>query len=369
MPESLKTSTALSSPHHFFSEKMSYSRLMADPVLRPVNIGRVPLSVMGATMKNYITSEAFNLMTFVPPETEAIRFYVLNHLFSMIPMMKGFNSEKVLPDDVQEIAKEYIGNLRLISVRAFYYLMLIINREMRHGNNTSTTIYSWSEHKDHHAELKEYYEVLTSGGSPEEKLKGNGLNTPTGVWTEFIKWGFTNMGFGGGFGGKPWANISDCASKFVNGKISAEIMADTIWTLAHNNGPIFNKGMLYNHQNNTVLLRILDVQRAGMLPNLVMENDEHIKKFVPVELKSVIEKAQDVFKTTFDPVDWEQVMALGAVGNYGSEYTKKTGVPKTKSKTVKTPSVVLVPKLKDEVDFFVMPGLSVKKHSLERSPA
>ena len=76
--------------------------------------------------------------------------------------------------------------------------------------------------------------------------------------------------------------MTDCLVRFVSGEFSAEMMLDTVWTLAHNGGPIFNKGQFYACTANA--LRILDVQRSGQIPEAVLF-DHAIEGFADAELQ------------------------------------------------------------------------------------
>jgi hypothetical protein len=101
-------------------------------------------------------------------------------------------------------------------------------------------------------------------------------------------------------------------------------MLDTVWTLVHNGGPIFNKGMLYGCYDGDALQQVLDVQRAGMMPRLVLAPTGNglvsAEKFVNDGAKkfaqAVAEKLGDSSDFRSEPVDWKQVKALGAVGSY-----------------------------------------------------
>jgi hypothetical protein len=65
--------------------------------------------------------------------------------------------------------------------------------------------------------------------------------------------------------------VAHTLNRVVHGEISMEAFMDTAWTLEHNNGAIFNKGMLYTMYGPN-LAKILDVQRAGMIPQLMAES-------------------------------------------------------------------------------------------------
>jgi hypothetical protein len=125
------------------------------------------------------------------------------------------------------------------------------------------------------------------------------------------------------------------------------MLLDTVWTLAHNGGPIFNKGMLFYHYNSTELVKILDVQRAGMVPNMVAHADS---KFVqPSHGELMVEVRKVIPEFGKAPVDWQKVQELGAVGKY-AKVPPKPATPKVKP--------VMDPNLLQ-----IMPGTFVKKVS------
>lgn len=356
MANSLKASTAAV----IYPAPRTYNRCLADPLTRPIRLVDVSTASVGARIKkNFINGKVKELTDPATPEREAVTFYTLNHLFSMIRQQKGFHPDKRMTNGMIELSDMYFEKGRMIAVRAFYYLTLIVNREMRHGSHAKHSKVSSAFGQ----ELGSYYSTLAGTGSPENTFTSNALTTGFGRWCEMIEWGFTNLGFSGGYGGKPWANITKCLRGYVDGQYSAEIMVDTVWTLSHNNGPIFNKGMLYKMYTQKNLIRILDVQRAGRLPNLVMNEDTVLEGhgYVDPDVRAAITLAMNEFQCEFPPVDWQEIVSLGAVGTYQNEIKKTSGVVK------KTPVE------KKEWDggeqFFVMPALNVIKYEKKRTVA
>jgi len=118
---------------------------------------------------------------------------------------------------------------------------------------------------------------------------------------------------------------------------SAELMLDTGYTLAHNNGPIFNKQVLYHPHDTTELKKILDVQRAGMIPQMVHSG---ASKFVSLAHRKFHEKALALLGEEFGgPVNWFTVENLGAVQSYTAEKAA----------------------MADPEHLYVLPGLQLKK--------
>lgn len=266
------------------------------------------------------------------PETEAIQFYLANH--AMKELEFAFDMEEPLPTWAVEIADEYQRVAARIAARAFYYLVLITAREARHEQNKSATA---AKAKDKFglqalAALKEYPDSasIDSVTGVFDKY-GNGMTL--GDMARSVQFCFYNGSFHGGYGGKKWGNVADCLVNYVVGEYTAETMLDTVWTLVHNGGPIFNKGMLYQCQDNASLQQVLDIQRAGMIPRLVLApyNNGMVsaEKYVNEGARKFAQKVAEYMPNAKDfkaiPVDFAEVQKLGAVGSYGSLVQKLHG--------------------------------------------
>ena len=114
----------------------------------------------------------------------------------------------------------------------------------------------------------------------------------------------------GGYGGPKWGAVAETLRKMVYGEISPEMFSDTGFTLAHNDGPIFNKGMLYHHQNNSVLYKFSTCSGRGRFRSCGTTFRRCVLRGVP----GVRDKAQALFpEATAGYVDWYKVCALGAI--------------------------------------------------------
>jgi hypothetical protein len=130
---------------------------------------------------------------------------------------------------------------------------------------------------------------------------------------------FYNGVFSPGFGGRAWGAIADCLVSFVDGTYSPEVMLDVVWTLCHNNGAIFNKGMFYESYTNT-LYRILDIQRSGQIIEACL-SDKDCQAYAGLNLGSMICDFMDRYPGEFGTyVNWFVVEAHGALhGPYNHE--------------------------------------------------
>ena len=266
------------------------------------------------------------------PEQTALNFYGMNHGVAMI--MQRYSKHDTLPEAEFRFVKSYVDYWSIEGVRAFYYLMLIITREFRHGNTNSGLQANFG------AEMAQWWKTHKAGG--EAKIKQGFYTNPPGITLEHyvsaIEWAFYNHSFGSGYGGPPWGMIANCTKCFVTGEYSMEMMLDTIWTLSHNNGPIFNKGMLYSMYNKPALMKILDVQRSGQIPQLVLDcqpgssTHSNMSSYISKGLRnnmSWLVKEYDMTET----VDWHMVEKLGALGQYTGAASSPSGKAAKKPQT------------------------------------
>lgn len=263
------------------------------------------------------------------PEREAIKFYALGHLVSLI-RQKRTPHEK-LTENEKSILAAYQHEVANQSRRMAFYVMLIISREVRHvweGENPDT-------------ETRKKFEKEVGKPLMDWQKQIRGSNYATAIThfdmlpddltaAEFCR-GVTylfNHGYcAHGFGGKPWANISETLYRALKGEYSMEMLVDTAYTLAHNNGPIFNKGMYYDPYG-PCFVNILDVQRAGLIPEMLHEQ-RFFAEYVDYNVLQLVRAYKQENPEAFgDYLDWHEVKARGAVGNCQQFYAKMN--PKAK---------------------------------------
>jgi hypothetical protein len=134
-------------------------------------------------------------------------------------------------------------------------LLLICTREARHNQSLSKDKSTMDKMFGH--ALSDFFVSIKGGEATiHQKLLTNPPPATIGKYCECLVWQFYNSKWNGGYGGKAWGNIADCLNRFVHGEYSAEMMLDTVWTLSHNNGPIFNKGVFYEMYSHSIM-RIL----------------------------------------------------------------------------------------------------------------
>lgn len=273
---------------------------------------------------------------FKKPEQEALDFYLANHVVGLIRTKKG--GSKPLSENEVELVKDYVARLDDMALRSVAYLVLICSREMRH-----VTYHSISKCKIPKKDVAAYHALIafvknTYGGNIANKLWNGDVAIEIGAWVRCMEKVFRYAGWPGGYGGTKWADVTLCLQEYIHGVYTAEMMIDVIWTLCHNGGPIFNKGMLYQHHT-PELLRVLDVQRAGQVPQFDwgMGTTSWFDKYLVT--------ARKCFPELSSPADVELIKST-AVHNalWGSAKFKTAGVTSFKpdvgkAKTIMTKKV------------------------------
>lgn len=253
------------------------------------------------------------------PEEQALWFYGMNHAVSLIA--SRFAPLEPLPEWELGVVETYHREMAPRAVRAFYYLLLVCIREARHNQSIKQDGPEMAEKFGN--PVWDFFASIKGGESTiHQKFLTKPPQAPIGKLTEALVWQFYNSQWNGGYGGPAWGSIADCLHRFVTGEFSAEMMLDTIWTLAHNNGPVFNKGILYAMYTGTIY-RVLDVQRGGQIPQAIL-SDAQIQQFTPYDLAKVMKQVQERFPEEIgEYVDWYVVEALGAVHQYHEDKTKQ----------------------------------------------
>lgn len=253
------------------------------------------------------------------PEIEALKFYLLNHAVAIVRQRVDMNQPlgKYLP-----ILEMYNDQLSPASVRMLYYILIICVRETRHLKNSSVmkpkiaTLYG-------SAASSFIASVPDDSSAAMQRFQNHPPACTIGQLVGAMKEAFYKGSWAGGYGGKAWGDVNSCLLDFVAGKFSAEMMMDIAFTLCHNGGPIFNKGMLYTSYHPQTLLKILDVQRAGMIPQLV-GNKELGVQFQTPEINDLYKKLSGIIGDEFTGyVDWKAVKSLGAKGTYTAELSQQ----------------------------------------------
>lgn len=276
------------------------------------DLSEVPLSVIG----KYIKGETSNC-TEAQPEHDAISFYMLNH--AMAEISQQYEPDEPLGDAAQ-VVEYYHQLLSVAGARLFNYLMIITTRESRHYPNSS----NWGNGgrqmlmEKHGEECVKFTEKVKAYS--QDALFGTDIDLPVGKYLDYLCDVYDLMTWSGSFGGKEWGKVTRPLRDVVHGATSIEMMLDVGFTLAHNNGPIFNKGFQYKHYDAQQMEKILDVQRGGQIPNLVRSKASHFVQDAHVQLLDLIENAGIMEVNPW--VNWTLVEMLGAVKDGGYPHEK-----------------------------------------------
>jgi hypothetical protein len=289
---------------HLDPDTLAYFK--ASPFLNPVDFSTTPVPVLAKKCQQTVLQSSH-----IEPETEALRFYLYNHAFSLLS--SRFGPDEPLGDYLP-VALLYAEASGAIFKRLMYYMTLIVTRESRHLH-TSVSFHKELGAKYGEEFLRFHLEIKNAGSSGAvERFYVNPPEMTFGRYVTGLTDLFNNGNFSGGYGGKAWGGIANTLRAMVVGETSPEIMVDTAWTLCHNNGPIFNKGMLFQTYSSEIK-RILDVQRAGMIPQYFNEGLTHFTKKV-----DGFEMLRTLFPNEMSGyINWFQVEALGSMQKYPSE--------------------------------------------------
>lgn len=310
------------------------------PHLSLVNVGAVEVPTAAINCQKYLVG-----VTTPSPERYAVSFYAMNHLVMLV--RSRFTKHESLPEWAVRVMEKYNEVLADQGRRMMTYLMLITTREARHASMTSELKVAFA--KQFGQALVDFLNYTKGNGSGEavEKWLKHPPKLALSPYFNGVEQVFLQAKFGGGYGGKPWANIAKTLAAFIDGKTSMEMMVDTAYTLAHNGGPIFNKGMCFGHYTGEIY-KILDVQRSGQMIEYVKTSGNY--QLIDAEVKSLACDVSAMFPDEFGTeIDWYKVEDLGAVHKYPNEKKAQKKQPaKVAKKPAKTFDEILMGAAKDE---------------------
>ena len=284
---------------------------MARPLVTSRDASDVPCQSVAWRVKDFMKQDQDSG---TKPERDAMWFYCLNH--GMALLKQELHPLQPMTADEKDFVDSYHRLIGPKAVRAFYYLLLICTRESRHVQNISK-LKAAIEKK---FGLACYEFIRSIQNSSSTGAYQTFLDSPPaigiGPYVQSLQYVFYNGYFPSGFGGPAWGKVADCLVSFVTGEYTPEIMLDTIWTLCHNNGPIFNKGMLYGTHSSRLTM-LLDIQRSGQIPESVIEPVEDLKHWIAHGMTERVKWLRQRFPGKIGSyVDWEKVHALGSVNKY-----------------------------------------------------
>lgn len=296
--------------------KNTLAYLAGSPYTQPLDVGHLPLTGLAAATKAYKTS-----IPMVLPDKEAVEFYALNHLVSILK--SKFTVNEVLPEWGTKVLSAYIDLLASQGPRLVHYTTCIIARETRHNENQSMSFIS-AVSKKFGYQMGVLYKKLEQGGeasSIQAVLDWTNEDITIAQYTGAVKYGFDHGTWGHSFGGKAWATITEALEQAVTGVVSLEAFVDRAYNLAHNNGPMFNKDIIfenYTHQ----FVNVLDVQRSGQIPELIAYgfSKDKLLGYALAPRPAIAELVAEAIKLYPEEfgqfVDWVKVEASGSSEKY-----------------------------------------------------
>lgn len=211
----------------------------------------------------------------VSPDVRALEFYAMNHYYSMVS--QKFTRNEVLPAWAIEVCEGYERVLIDQGYRLMHYIICIIAREARHTFAPTDAL--MGKLKVIGGDQMNAFLALIRNSSESEAVNSYMNKTPDvpiGPYVRSLECVFDSGKWSSSYGGKPWGQIARTLGDFLYGKVSLEMMCDTAYTLAHNNGPMFNKGMMYDmYGSKEGFMMILDVQASGQIPELILARSKY----------------------------------------------------------------------------------------------
>jgi hypothetical protein len=235
-----------------------------------LNFGGTPAEHLATAFKNrqYHNSMHHTKQT---PEVDALNFYLGNHIYAVLAGSRDLYAP--LTQEERYLADTYFTMTLPMVHRAFSYLFLICMREARHVKISDGTWWPKMQAKFTPAvvQFMQKIQPMSNGVHVVSAF----VSTPPehvsiGELTEAFMFTYKNGKFSPSYGGPKWGVIAEVLHNYTVGITSAEIMLDIVWSLAHNTASIFNKGVVYEGSGGT-LGSILDIQRAGQIPQLLSE--------------------------------------------------------------------------------------------------
>ena len=307
---------------------------MVRPAMRTINNSE-------KTLKHIVAAFHSHTKIQVKPEIEALNFYLLNHAVADMTSKKG----QLHALDAAELLLMDRYNSVLLSSgkRMLYYLLLICTRETRHEKTSRTSTWWKSMKKQYGPSFYDLHTTIKGTGSSTavQTLLNTTPDINLGDYAHAMSQIFHTGSFNSAYGGAAWGAIADCLHCFITGQYSLETMLDTAFTLCHNNGPIFNKGILYENYTHAIY-RILDIQRSGQIPHAVA-SDEIVISYVDSEVKESLHYAKLALGNDFcgGYIDWFKVEALGSKQSYPTEKKKQMSTHGNSDKSIKATTNIL----------------------------
>lgn len=320
-----------------FRSKNTLAYFNAAPHTHQHDLSDLPTAVLATATKDYKLN-----CTQESPNDSAVSFYVLNHAAAIV--RKKFTVNAPLPEWAQTIMQTYTDVCMAQGERMLHYLLCITTREMRHLKSCTPAF--WTKVQNEFGQIGvDVLKNISSNGNEDTAMNKYMVTPPSmtiGEYTKLLAFAYHKAGgsgWQGSYGGQPWGLTTDALVSMLHGTTSLEMMVDTGYTLCHNGGPIFDKGMMYSHYDQN-LLTALDVQHTGQMLDLMLEtNTLHVKK--TAEAIKVVELIKvHAPQELKGYVDWklvDEARSDDSKNKYPSKYAQIVNAQQAKAPVVKKP--------------------------------
>ena len=205
------------------------------------------------------------------PETQAILFYLSSNIWHSIN--KRYKEYEILPDEVYNLLNKANNHSVKISKAVFFHTCLVGERMLKSYLGTLSTDQLNYFESAYGKEFVDYLKIKQCehpvNGLTINQFLG-GVSLVFGV-PKIIVWG------------KPYSMIVKSIHKVANGSYSLYSGADNVWSLCHNGGTIFNKGLGNIFKvSSDYIFNILDVQDSGQIPAWIEKNKNN--KYITKEI-------------------------------------------------------------------------------------
>lgn len=168
-------------------------------------------------------------------------------------------------EEVSYLASKWNASCGVAARHLMFYVWRIIFREMRHGSISMCEKAFGPSGAWTSAEHFVASQCKTGSNWSHNIVKHQ--NLCIGPVVEAIERHFRKGGWSAAFGGKKWADIALELLRYLRGEASCMVAADRCWTLVHNGGPIFNKGV-YFKKHDQYLNSVLNAQASSSVFSL-----------------------------------------------------------------------------------------------------
>lgn len=227
----------------------------------------------------------------------AVSFYLLNHAISLVN--QSFAPDQELPPEHHALYTAYHKEAGAIGVRMFHDILYMLTT-MASFTHPDSYHFDWIE-TDFGPQTKAFAEAVAANKGNNTwwtpnfadnkavlskalmESEGVSLAQAVGALTYIVDVRQKELAYG-----PLWRDVGKMLLQFIHGVKSLESTIDTSFTYCHCNGSFFEKGHFFQAVGNS-LFEVLDVQRAGLIPQFVNEGKNPLANAaLPKRLHSLV---------------------------------------------------------------------------------